>query len=66
MQRAWRQPIILQVQKIQKNQKFQDSWRVLLVEGLLEAFSRDSSRKWQSQWLVGENLDWNWWGALLC
>ncbi len=23
-------------------------------------FSRDSSRKWQSQWLMGKNLDWSW------
>ncbi len=65
-------PTTLQVQKIQKIQKFQDSWCVLLVEGLLEVrtvtFSRDSSQKWQSVWLVGENLDWSWpgWGALLC
>ncbi len=52
MPRAWRQASTLQVQKIQKNQKFQDSWRVLLVEGLLEVrkvtFSRVSARKWQS------------------
>ncbi len=67
MPRAGRRPTTLQVQK---NQKFQDSLRVLLVEGLLEVrsvtFSRDSSRKCQSQWLVDENLDWSWWGALLC
>jgi hypothetical protein len=36
MQRAGRLPTTLQVQKIQNIQKFQDSWRVLLVEGLLE------------------------------
>ncbi len=37
----------LQIQKIQKIQKFLDSWCVLLVEGLLEVrkvtLSRDSS-----------------------
>ncbi len=70
MPRAGRQPTTLQVQKTQKIQKFQDSWRVLLVEGLLEVrtvtFSSDSSRKWQSQWLVSENLDRSWRGALLC
>ncbi len=70
MQRAGRLPTTLQVQKVQNIQKFQDSWRVLLVEGLLEVskvfFSSDSSRKWQPQWLVGENLDRRWWGALLC
>jgi hypothetical protein len=52
MPRAGRWPTTLQVQKIQNIHKFQDSWRVLLVEGLLEVrkvtFSRDSSRKWQS------------------
>jgi hypothetical protein len=31
----------------------------------VSTFSRDS-RKWQSQWFVGENLDWSWLGALLC
>ncbi len=70
MPRAGRRPTTLQVKKIQKIQKFQDSCRVLLVEGLSEVktvpFSRDSSRKWPSQWLVGEALDWSWWGALLC
>ncbi len=70
MPRSWHRPTTVQVQKIQKIQKFQDSWRVLLVEGLLEVrtvtFSRDSSWKWLSQWLVGDNLDWSWWGALLC
>ncbi len=29
-------------------------------------FSSDSSRKWLSLWLVGENLDRSWQGALLC
>ncbi len=70
MQRVGRRPTTLQVQKIQKIRKFQDSWHVLLVVGLLEVrtitFSRDSSRKWTSQWLVGENLDWSWQGSLLC
>ncbi len=45
-------------------------WRVLLVEGLLEVrkvtFSSNSSRKWPCLWLVGENLDRSWLGALLC
>ncbi len=70
---AGRRPTTSQVQKIQKIQKFQDPWRrVLLVEGLsgLEVrtvtFSSDSSRKWPSWWLAGENLDRSWWGALLC
>ncbi len=70
MPSAGRRPTTLQIQKIQKIQKFQDSWCVLLEEGLLEVrtvtFSLDSSRKWLSQWLAGENLDWSWWGALLC
>ncbi len=48
--RATRQPTTLQVQEIQEIQKFQNSWRVLLVEGLLEVrtitFIRDASRKW--------------------
>jgi hypothetical protein len=53
MQCAGRRPTTSQVQKIQK---FQDSWRVLLVEGLLEVrkvtFSRDSSRKWLTKMTV--------------
>ena len=70
MPRAGRRPTTSKVQKVQKIQKFQDSWRVLLVEGLLEVrkvtFSSDSSRKWPSLLLVGENLDRSWRGALLC
>ncbi len=43
MQRAGRQPTTLQVQKIQKIQKFQDSWRVPLVVGLLEVRLSENS-----------------------
>jgi hypothetical protein len=43
---------------------------VVQVTGLLQVrtvtFSREASRKWQSLWLVGENLDKSWQGALLC
>ncbi len=45
----------------------EDSWPVechLKVRKL--TVSNDSSRKWPSQWLVGENLDRSWRGALLC
>ncbi len=45
----------------------EDSWPVeCLLKVRKVTFSSDSSRKWLSQWLVGENLDRSWWGALLC
>ncbi len=58
--RAWRRLTTSQVQKIQKNQKFQDSWHVLLVEGQFKA-----SWKWE-KWLFYVTLHENvclgsWW-----
>ncbi len=47
----------------------EDSLRVLLADCLLKVrkvtFSSDPSRKWPLQWLVGENLDGGWRGALV-
>ncbi len=70
MQRAGRRAA-LQVQKVQKVQEVsevsEDSWPVeYLLKVRKVTFSSDSSRKWLSQWLVGENLDRSWQGALLC
>ncbi len=66
---AGRRPA-LQTQKVQKIQKFQNipcctsSWMPLESEN--HHFSSDSSRKWPSRLLSGENLDRSWQWALLC
>ncbi len=62
MQRSGRRPTNSESSESSESSEVSENrdWRVLQVEGLLEVrkvtFSSDSSRKWQSLWLVGENL----------
>ncbi len=76
MLRAGRRPT-LQTQKVQKFRSFWSFKRFLACSTSLMPLENEnhffkllfttsySSQKWQSLWLVGENLDMSWWGALL-
>ena len=67
MLRAGRRPTNLANIVNSVNLVLLDYWAGLrLLEVRTVTFSSDSSRKWQSLWLGGENLDRSWRGALLC